>query len=70
MQVNSEYLDEKQVSQLVGRALSTLRNDRHLRRGLPYVKFGRSVRYSKADVIAFMEARKISTIDSIDVAGK
>ena len=54
-----EYLTEKQVSQLTGRALSTLRNDRQARRGFPYVKFGRFVRYSRKDVICFMESRKI-----------
>ena len=55
-----EYLNEKQVSELIGRALSTLRNDRHLRQGLPYVKWGRTVRYRRSDVIQFMEDRKIN----------
>ncbi len=55
------YVDEKQVSHITGRALPTLRNDRHRGRGIPYVKIGRSVRYSFDDVISFMEARKIKT---------
>jgi len=61
MQVEREYLNEKEVARLTGRALSTLRNERHLGRGFPYVKIGRSVRYPKAEIIAFMEARKIKT---------
>jgi hypothetical protein len=55
------YIDERKVSRITGRALPTLRNDRHKGRGLPYVKMGRSVRYKLDDVIAFMEARKIET---------
>ena len=61
MQIKREYLNEKEVAQLTGRALSTLRNERHLGKGFTYVKIGRSVRYPKAEVIAFMEARKIKT---------
>jgi len=59
MRQESEYLNEQEVSQLIGRALSSLRNDRYLRRNLPFVKFGKSVRYRYDDVISFMEARKI-----------
>jgi hypothetical protein len=55
------YVDEKVVARIIGRALQTLRNDRHLGRGLPYIKIGRSVRYSLEDVIRFMESRKIAT---------
>ena len=55
------YLTERQVSEITGRALSTLRNDRMHRRGLPYVKLGRSVRYNLEEVLSFMESRKIET---------
>ena len=53
------YLTEKEVSQITGRSLSTLRSDRFNSRVLPYVKIGRSVRYDLDDVIQVMEARKI-----------
>jgi len=56
---NIQYVDEKEVSRITGRALPTLRNDRHRGRGFPYVKLGRSVRYRLTDVIQFMEGRKI-----------
>ena len=55
------YIGEKEVALITGRALQTLRNDRHRGRGLPYVKMGRSIRYNLADVLNFMEARKIAT---------
>jgi hypothetical protein len=58
-----QYLTEKQVAEITGRALQTLRNERFLGRGIPYVKVGRSIRYSLEDVVGFMEARKIRTQD-------
>jgi hypothetical protein len=55
------YLNEMEVAAVTGRAVSTLRNERHLRRGLPYLKIGkRSIRYKTADTLAFMEGRRIS----------
>jgi len=61
---NIKYLNEVQVSEITGRALQSLRNDRHKGRGFPYVKIGRSVRYSLSDVVAFMDAHRIETEDS------
>ncbi len=55
------YIDEKEVSRITGRALSTLRNDRFMKKGIPYIKCYRSVMYLFTDVIDFMEARKINT---------
>ena len=55
------YLNEKEVANVTGRAVSTLRNERFLRKGLPYLKIGgRSIRYKSEDVIAYMEGRRIS----------
>ena len=56
-----EYIDEREVKRITKRALPTLRNDRFNKRGIPYVKLGRSVRYRLADVLEFMESRKINT---------
>jgi len=55
------YINEKEVSRITGRALSTLRNERASGRGIPYLKIGRSVRYSLADIICFMEGRRVET---------
>lgn len=56
------YLTEVEVAELTGRGLQTLRNDRHLRRGFPYVKLGRSIRYRLADILlTFMDSRRIET---------
>lgn len=59
-----KYLNETMVAEITGRALSTLRNERAMGRGIPYVKVGRSVRYDLADVVSFMESRKIRTRDA------
>jgi len=56
MQITTpQYLNEKQVAEITGFALSTLRNNRFLQRGIPYVKVGKSVRYKLGDVIEFMD---------------
>jgi len=56
------FLNEKEVAAVTGRAVSTLRNERFLRRGFPYLKIlgQRSVRYKTADILAGMEANRIS----------
>lgn len=55
------YLNEVETAAITGRALSTLRNDRFLRRGLPYLKVGkRSIRYKLEDVFTFMEGRRVA----------
>lgn len=56
---NTRYLTEQQVSTIINRAVQTLRNDRHNRRGIPYVKVGRSVRYKEDDVIQHMDSRRV-----------
>ena len=53
------YVDEKEVSKMTGISLGTLRNYRARGRGIGYVKIGKSVRYDVADVVNFMEERKI-----------
>lgn len=54
------FLNEAEVAAITGRALATLRNDRFLRRGIPYLKVsGRSIRYRTPDVMNFMEARPV-----------
>ena len=55
-----KYLDEKQTAHLTGFSVHTLRNHRHLSKGLPYIKAGKSIRYSFSDVINFMDDRRIA----------
>ena len=55
-----QWINEHEVSAITGRAVQTLRNDRHKRKGLPYCKVGASVRYKLNDVEQFMDARRIT----------
>ena len=54
-----KYVSEVVVADIVDQGVSTLRNNRHLGRGIPYVKIGRSIRYDLNDVYEYMKKRKI-----------
>lgn len=56
----ARWLSEKDVAILIGVSVYTLRSHRHKGVGLPYVKYGKSVRYSHADICAYLESRKIN----------
>jgi len=59
----NKFITEKNVHEITGIALSTLRNHRSLGKGIPYAKIFRSVKYSLADVLKYMEAHKIRFIE-------
>ena len=54
------YLPEKTVAEMTGFSLSKLQQDRFYRKGIPYIKIGRNIRYSMQDVLDYMESHKIS----------
>ncbi len=56
-----KYLNEIGVSEMTSIPVQTLRNKRFEGIGIPYIKFGRSIRYSLQDVIDFMESHRIRT---------
>ena len=53
----NEYLNEKEVAQIYNLSVTTLRKWRLLGRGPRFVKLGRSVRYSAADLAGWLESR-------------
>ncbi len=57
------YLNDVEVSEMTGIAVQTLRNYRFESRGPAYSKLGRSVRYPIADVVDYVERRKVLTDD-------
>ena len=59
MEILPQYLTEKQVSESTGLSQKTLSQHRWKSTGLPYSKFGRSIRYKLDDVLAFMEAGRV-----------
>ena len=59
------YVNEKVVTEVTGRGLQSLRNDRCKGIGIPYFRIGvRSVRYKLSEVYAYMESRKVLTAES------
>jgi hypothetical protein len=57
--LNVKVVNETQAAEILGRAVQTLRNDRHLCQGPPYIKIGRSVRYQIRDLLNYLENHRI-----------
>ena len=56
---DNRIVDEKEASKVLERKVQTLRNDRHLRKGPPYIKIGRSVRYRLKDLLEYLDKHRI-----------
>jgi hypothetical protein len=54
-----QAVDEYEAGKIMDRGVQTLRNDRHLGRGCPYVKIGRSVRYLMHDIREYLLKNRI-----------
>jgi hypothetical protein len=54
-----QYVNENEAARILDCSVQTLRNQRHQGKGLPYRKFGRSVRYRLDEIISFLEDSKI-----------
>ena len=54
------YVNEREIAARTDQSVFTLRNNRHLGRGFPYVKNGHQVRYPLLEVLRIMESRKIT----------
>jgi hypothetical protein len=59
------WITEQEASKITGDAVQTLRNDRHLCKGIPYYKKGRSVRYKESEVRNYMEQFRVVPGQSI-----
>ncbi|WP_419783792.1 helix-turn-helix domain-containing protein [Maridesulfovibrio sp.] len=56
------YITEQQVAKITALSLSKLRSDRHLCKGIPYHKIGRTVRYRVSDIEKFMTDCRIEPV--------
>ena len=54
------WLNEKEVAAMTGMSVHTLRSHRQKRCGIPYAKFGSSVRYSEVVVRNHMSSCQIT----------
>ena len=59
-EITHQCLTEREVSSRTGLSLSTLRAHRFKRKGLPYIKIGRSVRYRAQDLETFLLEHRIA----------
>ena len=59
----SRLLTAEQVSDLTGLSLDTLAQWRSQKRGLDYLKIGRTVRYHPRDVQSYLEGCRVSVSD-------
>jgi hypothetical protein len=57
--LNDVIVDETKASEILCRAIQTIRNDRFLGQGAPYIKIGRSVRYRVSDLLEYLERHRI-----------
>ena len=57
--IENQVVNENQAAKIIGRAVQTLRNDRHLRKGAPYIRIGRSIRYRVADLLDYIEKHRV-----------
>jgi len=61
MQNLPKYLTEREVSELTRIGMKTLQQHRWLKKGIPYHKFGGTVRYSEEDVLQYMKNCRVET---------
>lgn len=55
-----QILTAEDVANLTGLSVETLAQWRSQKRGIPYLKIGRAVRYDLADIQAYLEGCKVS----------
>jgi hypothetical protein len=51
--------DERVIAAVFGCSTATLERDRWQKRGLPYLKHGRNIRYRKGDIVTHINANRV-----------
>lgn len=59
---------EEEAAEYLGVARATLRSWRSLGKGPAFHKYSRNVRYSRADLDAWLELNRVQTADSVGVS--
>jgi len=58
-----QAIDEHKAAKIMSKSVQSLRNERFLKKGCPYVKLGRSVRYLTADIQDYLLRNRIDPND-------
>jgi predicted DNA-binding transcriptional regulator AlpA len=66
MTSDSDLINEIEAARMRGQSVRTLQMERLRGSGCRYVKLGRSVRYRRGDVLAFINARIVSSTTEAD----
>jgi excisionase family DNA binding protein len=61
--VLQELLTSEEVAEITGLSIETLAQWRSQKRGIPYLKIGRAVRYDPAEVQSYLEGCRVSVSD-------
>ena len=61
MDSSAMYLTESQVSVLTGFSRSSLQQHRWLGKGIPFIRVGRTIRYEKTEIQAYLEKFRVQT---------
>lgn len=56
----NQYVDTNEAAKMVHKTPNSLRNDRHLKRGLNYYKLGKKVFYALEDIHLFIQKSKVT----------
>ena len=56
MDNNERLFDERDLARFTKRSVASVRRDRLLKKGCPYIKIGSSVRYLPSDIEAWLES--------------
>lgn len=58
-ELDIQAVDEHFAAEILCKSVMSLRNERHLRKGCPYIKLGRSVRYLVKDLEEYLLRNRI-----------
>ncbi len=66
MTSEDDLINEIEAAQMRCQSVRTLQTERLRGEGCPYVKLGRSVRYRRGDVLAYIKARIVTSTSEAD----
>jgi hypothetical protein len=66
MTSQDDLINEIEAAGMRGQSVRTLQMERLRGSGCPYVKLGRSVRYRRSDVLAYINARVVTSTTEAD----
>lgn len=58
--MSKEFLSEVEIAELLNLSIAKLRRDRWLGNGLPFIRIGRTVRYSREQITKYFELNTVN----------